>query len=317
MANYTLIEKATEENFNEAAYLTANFDVAIAVKNGVSASGRQHFDLFGKNEGRCQRLPLSTIIGAKQAKHEKIRSILRNDMKFTEPENCTFDFLNEYIRKEFNIDETDFVSSNLYEPFVLDLIKKYESRLVLDCGAGQRDTYYENVVNFEVVDYDTTDVLGVGEELPFADNSFDAVISLSVLEHVKDPFRCAKEIARVLKPGGELVCSVPFLQPYHGYPHHYYNMTSQGLENLFAGLLEADKTEIADSGLPVCSLTWILRNWVNGLEGETKEEFLGMKISELIEEGDKYLQKAFVRDLSREKNFELANATLLFAHKKL
>jgi hypothetical protein len=26
---------------------------------------------------------------------------------------------------------------------------------------------------------------------------------------------------------------VPFLQPLHGYPHHYYNMTGEGLRNLF------------------------------------------------------------------------------------
>jgi len=317
MANYTLIEKATEENFSEEAYLIANFDVAIAVKKGVAASGRQHFDLFGKDEGRNIRLPFSTIAAAKLEKQQKIKSLLRDDMPYNMEEGKLIDFLNNELRSFYNITDTDFVSSNYYESFVLDMINKYEKGLVLDCGAGQRDIYYDNVVNFEIVEYDTTDVLGVGEKLPFIDNAFDAVISMSVMEHVKDPFLCAKEIARVLKPGGELVCGVPFLQPYHGYPHHYYNMTSQGLENLFSGLLETDKTEITDSGLPVCSLTWILRNWVNGLERETKEEFLEMKISELIEEGDKYFHKAFVRELSREKNFELANATLLFAHKKL
>jgi SAM-dependent methyltransferase len=99
--------------------------------------------------------------------------------------------------------------------------------------AGLRDIYYDNVVNYEIVDYDTTDVIGPGERLPFRDGVFDAVISIAVLEHVRDPFACAAEIVRVLKPGGELVCSVPFLQPLHGYPHHYYNMTPQGLRALF------------------------------------------------------------------------------------
>lgn len=74
---------------------------------------------------------------------------------------------------------------------------------------------------------------GVGEVLPFKNNSFDALISLAVLEHVKDPWRCVSEILRELKPGGEIICCVSFLQPFHGYPHYYYNMTAQGLKNIF------------------------------------------------------------------------------------
>jgi hypothetical protein len=41
-----------------------------------------------------------------------------------------------------------------------------------------------------------------------------------------------------LKPGGELICAVPFRSLYHGYPHHYYNMTHQGLGNLFDATLK-------------------------------------------------------------------------------
>ena len=45
-------------------------------------------------------------------------------------------------------------------------------------------------------------------ELPFADNSFDAVFSHALLEHLKEPVRAAIELKRVLKPGGMLgVCT--------------------------------------------------------------------------------------------------------------
>ena len=45
-------------------------------------------------------------------------------------------------------------------------------------------------------------------ELPFADSSFDAVFSHALLEHLKEPVRAAKELKRVLKPGGMLgVCT--------------------------------------------------------------------------------------------------------------
>ena len=44
--------------------------------------------------------------------------------------------------------------------------------------------------------------------LPFADNSFDAVFSHALLEHLKEPVKAALELKRVLKPGGMLgVCT--------------------------------------------------------------------------------------------------------------
>ena len=43
------------------------------------------------------------------------------------------------------------------------------------------------------------------KDLPFEDNTFDAVIGAHVLEHLDDPFVGLSEIVRVLKPGGPLV----------------------------------------------------------------------------------------------------------------
>lgn len=69
-------------------------------------------------------------------------------------------------------------------------------------------------------------------ELPFADGQFDAVCLMEVLEHVHAPARAIDEIYRVLRPGGTLIFSVPFLFPLHDRPYDYYRFTRYGLELL-------------------------------------------------------------------------------------
>jgi SAM-dependent methyltransferase len=49
--------------------------------------------------------------------------------------------------------------------------------------------------------------------LPFKDGAFDAVVCSEVLEHIPDSRKAVRELVRVLKPGGELVVSVPRYLP--------------------------------------------------------------------------------------------------------
>ncbi len=46
-------------------------------------------------------------------------------------------------------------------------------------------------------------------ELPWPDGSFDAVVSLQVIEHLQRPREFVSEVARVLRPGGRLILSTP------------------------------------------------------------------------------------------------------------
>jgi SAM-dependent methyltransferase len=311
---FELLPIATSENYSEDAYLSANADVREAIGQGRFASGREHFEIFGRIEHR--RLALSNLDEFLKLKKEKLAGIeplLRQNLPCVATE-MYFDFLSHELKSAFSIVDTSAVSSNNYDSDMLALIDR--SRLVLDCGAGFRPVYYENVVNFEIVDYPSTDVLGVGEVLPFKDAVFDAVISNAVLEHVQDPWRCAAEIVRVLKPGGELFCSVPFLQPLHGYPHHYFNMTASGLKAVFGDQIEVIKQYVNESTLPIWSLSWILRSWLEGLSESERLEFSQLKVSDLIGMPEEHLQKPYVTGLSEEKNFELAAATILLGKKK-
>ncbi len=49
--------------------------------------------------------------------------------------------------------------------------------------------------------------------LPYADGSFDVVVSSEVLEHILDGKAAVAELVRVLKPGGDLVVTVPRYLP--------------------------------------------------------------------------------------------------------
>jgi len=256
-----------------------------------------------------------SLLAKKIKKSKRIKHILSDQVDFSEDEFC-FNFLPEKIRRTYGLVETTNVSAHDYDKFALELINSSPNGLYLDCGCGKRNEYLDNVVNFEIVNYDTTDVLGIGENLPFQDESFDGVLSLNVLEHVKDPFQCAKEISRVLKKDGKLYCVVPFMSPYHDFPDHYYNMTQSGLKNLFCNYLEVTKQDVISSGLPIFSITWILNNWINGLENlKTKKDFMEMKVKDLINPPVEYLNEPFVKELSQEKNFELGATTALWAKK--
>ena len=302
--------------FDEKDYLARHPDVAAAVARGDFTSGFQHFHTHGKREGRAMaETTPPTLKQAKAAKRARLRPLLRTDMPMRETPGCC-DFLSDELRAQFDIVDTDKVSSGDYDKHVLDLVERNRDGLILDCGAGKRGVYFQNVVNFEIVDYDSTDVRGVAEVLPFVDAAFDAVISIAVLEHVKDPFACAAEIARVLKPGGELICCVPFMQPYHGFPHHYYNMSHQGLRNLFERSIDVESIRVYDSVLPIWSLHWIVQSWAAGLQGETREAFLDMRVRDLLAPPEHFLPAPFVRELSKEKNLELASASVLFGRRK-
>lgn len=87
-------------------------------------------------------------------------------------------------------------------------------------------------------------VFGDGNRLPFRSGSLDTVLSTEVLEHVPRPELLVREMARVVKPGGKVLVTVPFIQPLHELPSDYFRFTPSSLR-VFA----------EDAGLEVLSLT--------------------------------------------------------------
>lgn len=67
-----------------------------------------------------------------------------------------------------------------------------------------------------------------GKRLPFADNHFDSVGALNVLEHVDEPEAFIKEVVRVAKPGGKIVISSPNFYRVAGFRDYHPRMRGLG-----------------------------------------------------------------------------------------
>jgi SAM-dependent methyltransferase len=71
--------------------------------------------------------------------------------------------------------------------------------------------------------------------LPVPSQSFDAVLSTQVLEHVQDPGTYLAECHRVLRPGGRMLLSTHGIMVYHPDPVDYWRWTGAGLQRAVEG----------------------------------------------------------------------------------
>jgi SAM-dependent methyltransferase len=90
------------------------------------------------------------------------------------------------------------------------------------CGTGAFLEHLERFGTVSAVDADRSAVAfchargrsevqlaPIGEPLPFADDAFDVVTTLDVIEHIDDDVAALAELRRVLRPGGRLLVAVP------------------------------------------------------------------------------------------------------------
>ncbi|MBX3011961.1 MAG: class I SAM-dependent methyltransferase [Caldilineaceae bacterium] len=104
---------------------------------------------------------------------------------------------------------------------------------ILDLGGhkgrkrGQFDIarYPVNVTYANLVTDKGTDIQADASQLPIDGHCFDAVVCAELLEHVPDPRPVLAEVYRVLKPGGKLLITVPFLYRVHGDPYDFGRYT--------------------------------------------------------------------------------------------
>ena len=148
------------------------------------------------------------------------------------------------------------------------------SGTVLDVGCGHKPykglllsppSRASNYIGLDLAanPYSSPDLEWDGRKIPLADAAVDSVLLTEVLEHCPQPDEVLKEISRVLKPGGFLFLTVPFIWPIHTVPHDEYRYTPFALRRLLeqAGLAGA-QIEATGGRHAVLALTlglWVRR----------------------------------------------------------
>lgn len=109
---------------------------------------------------------------------------------------------------------------------------------ILDIAGGASPSYLKYLPSsFDLVRSDIAASPGVvaldmNQPLPFASDSFDGVFLFNALYAAEDPDAVAREIFRVLKPGGTWLIASPFIANEMPEPHDYVRFTAEGLERL-------------------------------------------------------------------------------------
>jgi len=110
-----------------------------------------------------------------------------------------------------------------------------KAKWILDIGSGNspyRKIFdYENYISADIEHYPEVDVICDATSLPFDNGKFDAIICTEVLEHLEAPEKALCEISRVLKPGGYLITSIPFMFGKHT-RYDYVRWSDLGIKKL-------------------------------------------------------------------------------------
>jgi len=122
----------------------------------------------------------------------------------------------------------------------------------------------DNVIVTDVIASPLTDYVCDVTNLPFADNQFDAVFVIAVLEHVVEPQAAVSEISRVLKHDGRVFSGIPFMQQVHMGCYDFTRYTLLGHRWLFNSFEMIDLSPSSGSGSALLwSITSFFRSFIS------------------------------------------------------
>lgn len=149
-----------------------------------------------------------------------------------------------------------YVRTSIFKAFQENIEKL--SGTLLDVGCGimpYREYLLENnskITSYVGLDFESSvypeyalgkpDKFWKGDVIPMGNNTIDSIIATEFFEHCPNPESIMKEMIRVLKPGGILFLTVPFLWNLHIVPYDEYRYTPFSLKRHLAN---ADFTNIS------------------------------------------------------------------------
>jgi SAM-dependent methyltransferase len=161
---------------------------------------------------------------------------------------------------------------------------QYEAgvELAMHLGCGDVPSADPRVVSVDVFPLEHVDVIAEAEVLPFVSESFDYIESGATFEHVSDPLQAIREVKRVLKPGGRFRIDTAFMQSYHGFPGHYFNMTPLAVETHLVDDFELEASEVPDSATPLVAIESLVERLLSYLPRSAREELLEMSLRDVL-----------------------------------
>lgn len=209
-----------------------------------------------------------------------------------------------------------FARKGLYQN--ISNLSHYIKGDTLDIGCGQKP--YEKLFNasqyigleldtFENRKNKKSDYFYDGKSFPFHNTEFESVIVSQVFEHVFNPDSFLNEIHRVLKPGGTLLITVPFVWDEHEQPHDFARYTSFGLRHI----LEKSGFEIVEHRKSVCDIRVIFQ-LLNGYiykKTVTKNIYANMFITAFLMSPVNIVGELFSKVLPKNEDLYLDNVILL------
>jgi uncharacterized protein YbaR (Trm112 family) len=160
----------------------------------------------------------------------------------------------------------DLIIRDTYDPWVHRVVLQSlpANAIMLEIGAGNQALNLPNVIRMDVTLTPYVDVVGDAHMLPFLPGTFDFIFSLAVMEHLRQPFVAAQEMYDALRNGGYVCGDCCFVFAYHGFPHHYFNASRQGLQQVFAQFEEI-RSGIAPYQMPSLALLMVLSSYLKSM----------------------------------------------------
>lgn len=135
-----------------------------------------------------------------------------------------------------------FIRTGLYEGISERAGHLHGTLLDFGCGEKPYKSLFTKVTKYIGLDFENPghshkneniDVFYNGENIPFDDGYFDSALCSEVFEHLFNLELSLDELCRVLKPGGTLLVTCPFVWEEHELPHDYARYTTLALTHLF------------------------------------------------------------------------------------